>query len=139
EEVRSKIVSHRSIKPAPLSELRCADADSAAITQFVDLVEQIDDIETDLKASGDIRNFQISLKRDINGSIIRHTFGVGEAATKSTAVEPIAGEFPILPGVSGPNRGGPALVVIQEDPMFVDECVFGRIEKKLRRTPVNTA
>src|SRR5256885_12860171 len=124
-----KVVRDRAVESAALSKLRRANADSAPVTQFVDLVEQIHDIETNLKAPGDIRNFQISLKRDINGSVIGHTFGVGKAPAKSTAVEEIAGKFPVLPGVSSTNGGGPALVVVEEDPMFVNECVFGRIEK----------
>src|SRR6266404_7498159 len=126
-----KIIGHRSVESTALTKLWRAYADAAAVTQFVDLVEQINDIETDLNAPGDIRNFQISLKRDVNGSIIGHTLGVGEAATKSAPVEEIAGKFPVLPGVSSTDGGRPALVVVEEHPMFVNECIFGGIEKKL--------
>ena len=42
-----KVVSNRAVESATLPELRRAHADAAAITDFVDFVEQVDDIEAD--------------------------------------------------------------------------------------------
>ena len=58
----SKIVSYRPVKSAAGAKLRGEDADTAAIAQFVNFIEQIGDIESDFEAAGDIRNFEISLK-----------------------------------------------------------------------------
>ena len=43
----SKFVGDCAVKAAALAELRCANADAAAVAQFVDFVEQVHDIETD--------------------------------------------------------------------------------------------
>ena len=43
----SKIVGDSAVETAALAELRRADTDAAAIAQFVDCVENVDDIETD--------------------------------------------------------------------------------------------
>ena len=43
----SKIVGDCAVKAAALAELRCANADAAAVAQLVDLVENVDDIKTD--------------------------------------------------------------------------------------------
>ena len=53
----SKIVGDCAVKTAALAELRRADANAAAVAQFVDLIENIHDIETDLERS---------LLRDLN-------------------------------------------------------------------------
>src|SRR5439155_9138134 len=47
----SKIVSDRSVKPPPLAKLRCTDTDAAAVAQFVDGVENVDDIKADFEGS----------------------------------------------------------------------------------------
>ena len=47
----SKIVGDCAVKTAALAELRRADANAAAVAQFVDLIENIHDIETDLERS----------------------------------------------------------------------------------------
>src|SRR5207249_5384613 len=47
----SKIVSHCTVKSAPLTELRCADTDAAAVTEFVDFIEDVYHIETDVECS----------------------------------------------------------------------------------------
>ena len=45
----SKIVCHGAVETAALTELRCADADAAPVAQFVDLIEQVDNIEAYLE------------------------------------------------------------------------------------------
>jgi len=89
-EVSSKIVSDCSVETAALAELRRTDANAAAVPQFVDLIEEIHDVETDLKTSGDLRDFQIPLQRQIDRSVIGNAFGVGEAAPQSASVKEIA-------------------------------------------------
>ena len=83
-----KIVSHRAVEAAALTELRCADPDAAAVTQFVDLVEEIHDIEPDLKIT-QLGNLQVPLERQIDCSVIRNAFGVGKATAKSASIKEI--------------------------------------------------
>ena len=47
----SKIVSHCTVKSAPLTELGRADTDAAAVAQLVDRVENVYDIEADFDGS----------------------------------------------------------------------------------------
>src|SRR5437764_9331887 len=135
----SKIVCDRAVKAAALAELRRADADAATVAQLVNFVEEIHDIETDLKTARDVRNLEVSLKRQIRGSVIGHAFGIGETAPKSASVKPIAGQFPIVPGVSCADGGGPSLVVIEEDATLVDEGILIRIKQKLGGADVDAA
>jgi len=46
-----EIVCHRAVETAPLAELRRANTNPAAVAQFVDRVEYVDDIETDFESS----------------------------------------------------------------------------------------
>ena len=46
-----KIVGHCAVKTATLAELRRPDTDAAAVTQFIDRVQNVDDIETDFDSS----------------------------------------------------------------------------------------
>src|SRR5437588_7415945 len=90
-----KIVSHRAVETAALTELRCADPDAAAVTQFVDLVEEIHDIEPDLKIT-QLGNLQVPLERQIDCSVIRNAFGVGKATAKSASIKEITRDFPVV-------------------------------------------
>jgi hypothetical protein len=42
---RLEVVGYSAVKSSPLTELRRADSDAAAVTQFVDRVENVDDID----------------------------------------------------------------------------------------------
>ena len=63
----SKIVGDSAIKTAALAELRRADSDAASVAQFIDLIENIHDIETDLERS---------LFCDLNPALTRVTLNV---------------------------------------------------------------
>src|SRR5437660_5371818 len=134
----SEIVSDRAVETATLAKLRRAHTDAAAVAQLVDLVEQIDNIEADLKIA-DSGNLQIPLKRQINGCVIGHAFGVGEASPKPSSVEKISRRFPVVPSVGSAGCGGPSLVVIEKHPVFVDEGKLIWIKQKLRRAHVDAA
>ena len=73
----SKIVSDRSVKPPPLTELRCTDTDAAAITQFVDCVENVHDIETDFDSSL-LRDLDLALQADVECLVGMVLLGVCE-------------------------------------------------------------
>ena len=63
-----KFVCDGTVETATLAELRGPDTDAAAVTQFVDAVENIDDIETDFDRSllGDLESaLQINVERFI--------------------------------------------------------------------------
>jgi hypothetical protein len=42
-----EVVGYSAVESSPLTELWRADSDAAAVTQFVDRVENVDDIEAD--------------------------------------------------------------------------------------------
>jgi hypothetical protein len=45
----SKLVGHSAVEAATLAELRGPDSDAATVTQLIDLIENVDDIETDFE------------------------------------------------------------------------------------------
>src|SRR5260370_3354748 len=51
ERATSKLVGDGSVEPATLAELRREHTYPAAVAQFVDSVENVDDIETDFDSS----------------------------------------------------------------------------------------
>src|SRR5690349_12769699 len=128
----SKIICDCAEETAAHSELRRADPDAAAVAQFVDFIEEINNVETDFETPGGVGNFHVSLKRDVHGRVIGNALGISKPAAQSAAVKKIAGEFPVLPGVSASDGGSPTLVVIEEHPMFINVGVFVGIEEELR-------
>ena len=94
----SKIVRNCPIESPALAELRRAHADSTAVAEFVDVIQQVNNIEPDLEQT-DLRDLQISLQRQIDGRVLRHGLDVGKTPVKSTAVEDVESAFPFLPGV----------------------------------------
>ena len=50
-QLRLEVVGYSAVESSPLAELRGSDTDAAAVTQFVNGVENIDDIETDFDGS----------------------------------------------------------------------------------------
>ena len=111
-----------------------AHADSTAVAEFVDVIQQVNNIEPDLEQT-DLRNLQISLQRQIDGRVLRHGLDVGKTPVKSTAVEDVESAFPILPGVGTAERRSNALVVIEKNPVILDKFELVRVEQELRRGP----
>ena len=60
----SKIVGDSAIKTTALAKLRRPDSDAAAVAQFVDSVENVDDIETDFDGSL-FRDLDLALQIDV--------------------------------------------------------------------------
>ena len=127
-----KGVTDCPVKSTTLSKLRRAHADAAAITDFVDFVEQVDDIEPD-RDGGLVRNLYLALQTEIKCFVGMKFHGVGKAPPQAVAIESVDGRFPIVPRVGRAGRPGKALVVIEEDPIFLDVSQLIRIEKELRR------
>jgi len=73
----SKIVSDRSVKPPPLAKLRCTDTDAAAVAQFVDSIENVDDIEADFDSSL-LRDLDPALQADVECLVGMVLLGVCE-------------------------------------------------------------
>lgn len=83
--IRLEIVGYRSVEAAALAELQRADADPAAVSEFVDFVEQVHYIETHPdRARASHRN--ISLHSEVKGFIRWKLLGVGEASAQAIPV-----------------------------------------------------
>src|SRR4029077_19914186 len=132
----SKIVRNCPIESPALAELRRAHADSTAVAEFVDVIQQVNNIEPDLEQT-DVRDLQISLQGQIDGRVLRHGLDVGKTPVKSTAVEDVESAFPILPGAGTAGRRSNALLVIEIDPVILDKFHLFRSEQELRRGPRN--
>src|SRR5439155_12140545 len=98
----SKIVGDRAVKAAALAELRCTDTDAAAVTQFVERVENVDDIEADFNGSL-LRDLDPALQTNAERFVGMILLRIGETAPQSIAVKSIDGRFPIVPRVRDPS------------------------------------
>src|ERR1700719_755953 len=77
-----KIVGNGSVKPAALAELRREHTDATAVTQFVDVVQQVHDIEADIDR-GFLCNLNAAWQARIQSRVRRNGFGVIETAMQS--------------------------------------------------------
>ena len=121
----SEIVSHGSVKSTALPKLRRANADAAAIANLVNFVEQVHDIEPDFDRPFSAERdspFYSEIQRFV-GMIL---LGVGEAASQSISVERVGGKGPIVPSVGYSARPGETLIVVEKDPVILDEGKFIR-------------
>src|SRR5213078_1282030 len=98
----SKIVGDRAVEAAALAKLRRAHADPAAITQLVDRVEDIDDVETDFDGSL-LRDLDPALQTNVERFVGMILLRVGETAPQSIAVKSIDGRSPIVPRIGDPG------------------------------------
>jgi len=54
--------------------------------------------------------------------------GVGEAATQSVSIESVDARSPVLPCVGNAGRACETLIVVQKDPVLLDEGELIRVE-----------
>ena len=127
ERATSKLVGHTAIKAAPLSKLRCTHTDAAAVTQFVDRIENVHDIETDFYGSL-LRDLDPALQTNVERFVGMILLRIGETAPQSVAVKSIDGRSPIVPRIGDPGGTGEALIVVEEDPVPFDVGELVRIE-----------
>ena len=123
----SKIVRDSAIKTTPLAKLRRPDTNAATVTQFVDSVENVDDIETDVECSLR-RNLDSAGKADIECFVGVVLLSIGKSSAQSVPIESVDGQSPIVPRVGNTGGTGETLIVIEEDPVFPDVSELIRIE-----------
>src|SRR6266480_2482661 len=86
----SKIVRHRAIKTATLAKLRRSDSDAAAVAQFVDSVENVDDIETDFDSSL-CRDLDPARQADVECLVWMVLLGVGKTSAQPVSIKSVDG------------------------------------------------
>src|ERR1700730_13608545 len=126
----SEIVRNRSVESAALTELGREHADAAAVTQLVNCVENVDDVEANFDGSL-VRYLDPARQAEVIGFIGMILHGVGEAAAQTIAVEAVDGHSPIIPNVGSAGRTGEALVMIKKDKVVVDVSDLIWTEEKL--------
>src|SRR6266498_547448 len=123
----SKVVGDRAVEAAALAELRRAHTNPAAVAQFVDRVENVDNIETDFDGSL-LRDLDPALQTNVERFVGMILHRVGKTAPQSIAVKSIDGRSPIVPRIGDPGGTGEALIVVEEDPVLFDVGELIRIE-----------
>ena len=119
-----------AIEAAALAELRGAHADAGAVAQFVDLVEDVHQIQAgdELPPAGECKSV---LHAEIDRMVLGQVVGVGKAAAQPASVEKVSGGG----GASGPVRGaggnGEQLVVVEVNVMRPDVVEFLLAELEL--------
>src|SRR5205085_962712 len=74
-----EIVGHGAVKSATLSELRGAYSNTAAVAQFIDFIEEINDVES-YNDGFFVRDLDAPLQAGIERFIRMILFGIGEAS-----------------------------------------------------------
>src|ERR1700745_1605350 len=96
--VNSKFVGDRSVEPAALAELRREHPDAAAAAQFVNFVEQVHNIETDLE-SRLFRDLNPARQVDVECLVRTELLSIGKTLAQAIAIEAIDSRSPVLPCV----------------------------------------
>ena len=115
--------------------MRRADANAAAVTQFVDLVENVYDIETDFER-GLLRKLDPARRADVECLVRIVLLRVSETAAQSIAIKPVDRRSPVLPRVRNAGGAGETLIMIEKDPVLPDVIEFVPVEKELGGTDV---
>src|SRR5437660_6131705 len=131
----SKIVSHCTVKSAPLTELGCADTNTAAVAEFIDFIEDVHDIETDVECRL-LRDLDSARQADVECLIGVVLFGIGKTSAQSVSIKSVDGQSPVVPRVRNASRPSETLIVVEEDPVFLDVSELIWVEKKLRGTDI---
>ena len=99
---------------SPLSVLRREYADSRAVPELIDGVEDIHDVKADCDRLA-VGLLEFVRNADIGRSVGRNMVGVGETAAQAAAVHHARAEPRALPEVGRAGRAGPLLRVIGVD------------------------
>src|SRR5580692_2403299 len=82
---------------AARAELRREYSDAGAIPDFVDRVEQVDDIETNRHRQGIVRQQEFALDADIHLGVGRHRGDIVVAVAQAAAVDHVGAQFDSAP------------------------------------------
>jgi len=138
ERATLKLVGNSAIKAPPLTELGCADTDAAAVAEFVNFIEDVHDIETDVECRLR-RDLDSARQADIECLVGMVLLSVSKTPAQPIPIKSVDGQPPIVPRVGNPGRSSETLIVIEENPVLPDVGEFSRIEEKLRGTDVRAA
>ena len=94
----SKIVRDSTVETTPLTELRRADTDATAVAQFVDLVENVDDIETDFERRL-LRELYPARQTHVECLVGMVLLRIGKTAAQSISIQSVNGKSPIIPSI----------------------------------------
>ena len=110
--------------------MRRSHPNAAAVAQFIDFVENVYDIETDIER-GFLRKLDPARRADVECLVRMVLLCVGETAAQSIPIKPIDRRSPVLPRERNTAGTGETLVVVEKDPVLADLIKFVPIEKEL--------
>src|SRR6516162_100003 len=94
----SKLVGDRPVEPAALTKLRREHPDAAATAQFVNFVEQVHNIETDLE-SRLFRDLDAARQIDVECLVRPELLSIGKTLAQAIAIKSVNSRSPVLPRV----------------------------------------
>src|SRR5262249_36638819 len=126
-----------------LAELGSADADAQAVADLILVVEQVDDVEAQLRSLAEADRYALH-ERGVDGGVVRQRRIVGgdDGGAKAAAKQDIGRDLgrPLGLGIEGVRRAarkGPALCVVEDDEMVGDVGKFVRAKIELGRIDVS--
>ncbi len=118
-------------KAAPWSKLRSKNTDSGTVSQFVALIEEVGDVEPELKPAIFFREVKGVSESQIYWIIPRQFIRVRKATSQAAAIENVSIYRSVFVSVKGAGRNGVTLIMAEEDPVVADESKLVRSEKEL--------
>ena len=95
--------------------------------QFIDFVENVEDIETDFKGSL-FRDLDPAREVNVECLVGTELLSIGKTLAQPVTIESVDSRLPVVPRVGNTGRTGEALIVIEEDPVLLDVGELIRIE-----------
>src|SRR6476620_10727481 len=128
--LRLELLRHAHEVPTTRTELRRKHADATAVADFVDVIEQVDDIKPyrNRLVSG---HGDLSRHPDIDLTIRRHVVEIAVTGPEPAAVDHVSTETRPVPEIRNTGRSCPSLGMIGENPVVRDVGNFGSAEQKL--------
>src|SRR5208337_2537287 len=129
----SKNPTDPSKKTSSWAVLGSEHSDSSPASKLVALIENIGDVEPELEQTIFFRQVKYVGEAHIQWIIPRQFIRVRKPASQAAAIKEVSIDHALLISVRSSGRNGIALIMVQEDPVVLDEGEFLRGKKELTR------
>src|SRR5271165_4454718 len=109
-------------------------SDSSPASQWIALIKNIGDVEPELEQTVLLRQVKYVGEAHIQWIVPRQFIRVRKTTSQAAAIKEVSVDRGIFVGVRSAGSNGVTLIMVQEDPMVLDECEFLRRKKELCRS-----
>src|SRR5271166_969370 len=129
----SKNPTDPSKKTSSWAVLGSEHSDSSPASQLVTLIEHIRHVEAELEQTIFFRQMKYLGKAQVQWIITGQFVRIVKATSQAAAIKEVSINRRVLVGIRSAGGNGVALIMVQEDPVVLDEGEFLRGKKELTR------